>query len=113
MNLRRSLFAAVATAAAKAAPSCGASSLAQASNSQITCGASQSPPIGRRALVILASDVFPDPHGPLIAMVSGVRTGLWVFWLVHLRLESGEDSWFEYVKLNIRPRERAGSDPHS
>ena len=31
-------------------------------------------------------------------------TGLWVFWLVHLRLESGEDSWFEYVKLNIRPR---------
>jgi hypothetical protein len=33
-------------------------------------------------------------------------TGLWVFWLVHLRLESGEDSWFEYVKLNIRSRER-------
>jgi hypothetical protein len=32
-------------------------------------------------------------------------TGLWVFWLVHLRLESGEDSWFEYVKLNIRPAE--------
>jgi hypothetical protein len=31
-------------------------------------------------------------------------TGLWVFWLVHLRLESGEDSWFEYVKLNVRPR---------
>jgi hypothetical protein len=31
-------------------------------------------------------------------------TGLWVFWLVHLRLESGEDSWFEYAKLNIRPR---------
>jgi hypothetical protein len=24
-------------------------------------------------------------------------TGLWVFWLVHLRLESGEDLWFEYV----------------
>jgi hypothetical protein len=31
-------------------------------------------------------------------------TGLWVFWLIQLRLESGEDSWFEYVKLNIRPR---------
>jgi hypothetical protein len=40
-------------------------------------------------------------------------TGLWVFWLIHLRLESGEDSWFEYVKLNIRPRQGAGSDPHS
>jgi hypothetical protein len=33
-----------------------------------------------------------------------LRTGLLVFWLVHLRLESGEDLWFEYVKLNIRPR---------
>jgi hypothetical protein len=31
-------------------------------------------------------------------------TGLFVFWLVHLRLESGEDSWFEYVNLHIRPR---------
>jgi hypothetical protein len=31
-------------------------------------------------------------------------TGLWLFWLVHLRLETGEDSWFEYAKLNIRPR---------
>jgi hypothetical protein len=33
-----------------------------------------------------------------------LRTGLLVFWLVQLRLESGEDLWFEYVKLNIRPR---------
>jgi hypothetical protein len=31
-------------------------------------------------------------------------TGHRIFWLVHVRLESGEDSWFEYVKLNIRPR---------
>ena len=33
-----------------------------------------------------------------------LRTGLLVFWLIHLRLENGEDVWFEYVKLNIRPR---------
>jgi hypothetical protein len=69
---RRCLFTALATAAANAAPRCGASSLAHASNQQMTCGASQSLPIGRRASAILASEVFPDPHGPLIAMVSGV-----------------------------------------
>jgi hypothetical protein len=33
-----------------------------------------------------------------------LRTGLLVIWFVHLRVESGEDLWFEYVKLNIRPR---------
>jgi hypothetical protein len=33
-----------------------------------------------------------------------VVTGRAVFWLIHLQLESGEGSWFEYVKLNIRPR---------
>ena len=38
-------------------------------------------------------------------------TGLWVFWLVHLRLESGEDSWFEYVKLNIRHGSGQGGEP--
>jgi hypothetical protein len=51
----------------------------------------------------------PDPLGcdagyRLDVAHEQLLTGLWVFWLVHLRLESGEDSWFEYVKLNIRPR---------
>ena len=55
-------------------------------------------------------------HRPRVAPSDGARlvppdvaheqllTGLWVFWLIHLRLESGEDSWLEYAKLNIRPR---------
>jgi hypothetical protein len=30
-------------------------------------------------------------------------TEVWVFWLVHLRLESREEAWFEYVRLNLRP----------
>jgi hypothetical protein len=38
-------------------------------------------------------------------------TGLLVFWLVHLRLENGDDSWFEYAKLNIRPRSGQGREP--
>jgi hypothetical protein len=40
-------------------------------------------------------------------------TGLLVFWLVHLQLESGEDPWFEYVKLNIRPPSGQGREPGS
>ena len=27
-----------------------------------------------------------------------------VFWLVHLRLENGEQAWFEYGKRHLRPR---------
>ena len=38
-------------------------------------------------------------------------TGLLVSWLIHLRLESGEDSWFEYAKLNIRHGSGQGGEP--
>jgi hypothetical protein len=38
------------------------------------------------------------------SLTSSRSPGSRVFWLIHLRLESGENSWFEYAKLNIRPR---------
>jgi hypothetical protein len=28
----------------------------------------------------------------------------WIFWLVHLRLDSGDEAWFEFDALNLRPR---------
>ena len=40
-------------------------------------------------------------------------TGLLVSWLVRLRLESGKDSWFEYAKLNIRPRSGRVASPEA
>ena len=30
-------------------------------------------------------------------------TEVWIFWLVHLRLEVGEEGWFEYIGVNLRP----------
>lgn len=30
-------------------------------------------------------------------------TKRWIFWLVRLQLESGEETWFEYDKRNLRP----------
>jgi hypothetical protein len=30
-------------------------------------------------------------------------TNRWVFWLVRLRLGDGEQAWFEYDGLNLRP----------
>src|SRR5262249_22576722 len=30
-------------------------------------------------------------------------TNRWVFWLVRLRLEDGQEAWFEYDRLNLRP----------
>jgi len=30
----------------------------------------------------------------------------WIFWLVHLQFGEGERGWFEYGRLNLRPRRR-------
>jgi hypothetical protein len=30
-------------------------------------------------------------------------TNRWIFWLVRLRLRDGEQAWFEYDSLNLRP----------
>lgn len=31
-------------------------------------------------------------------------TNRWIFWLVQSRLADGEEAWFEYDGLNLRPR---------
>ena len=33
-------------------------------------------------------------------------TDRWIFWFVHLRLESGDEAWFEFDSLNLRPQRR-------
>jgi hypothetical protein len=30
-------------------------------------------------------------------------TNRWIFWLVRLRLGDGDEAWFEYDSLNLRP----------
>jgi hypothetical protein len=35
-------------------------------------------------------------------------TDRWIFWLVHLRLESGGEAWFDFDSLNLRPRRHLG-----
>jgi hypothetical protein len=30
-------------------------------------------------------------------------TNRWIFWLVRLRLGDGQETWFEYDSLNLRP----------
>ena len=36
-------------------------------------------------------------------------TGYWIFWLVHLRLEGGQEGWYQYVRLNLRPLNASSS----
>jgi hypothetical protein len=34
-------------------------------------------------------------------------TQRWVFWLVQMQLADGQEAWFEYDSLNLRPQARS------
>ena len=60
--------------------------------------------------------LYMDGHPRRVTVLGWLRldvahrqpiTNRFIFWLVHLRLETGEEAWFEYDSLNLRPQQRS------